>query len=80
MGGPCPEGTRTNETIHTPTKRSRLKGKGPKIEPDTVINFNEVEPHASIWTASEPVFRNLLKLGYKPTVFFRIYTAVDQVK
>jgi hypothetical protein len=44
-----------------------LKGKGPKLERETVINFNEVEADASIWTASEPMYRKLLKLGYTPS-------------
>jgi hypothetical protein len=43
-----------------------LKGKGPRQERETIINFNEAEPNASIWTASEPMFRKLLKLGYEP--------------
>ena len=43
-----------------------MKGKGPKLERETIINFNEAEPYASIWTASEPMYRKLLKLGYEP--------------
>ena len=43
-----------------------MKGKGPRDERETIINFNEAEPYASIWTASEPMFRKLLKLGYEP--------------
>ena len=44
-----------------------MKAKGPKTERETVINFNEAEDNASIWTASEPFYRKLLKLGYTPT-------------
>jgi hypothetical protein len=47
-------------------RRTYLKGKGPKCERETIINFNEAEPYASIWTASEPMYRKLLKLGYEP--------------
>jgi hypothetical protein len=43
-----------------------MKGKGPKFERETIVNFNEAEPYASIWTASEPMYRKLLKLGYEP--------------
>jgi hypothetical protein len=43
-----------------------LKGKGPKLERETIINFNEAEPNASIWTASERMYRKLLKDGYQP--------------
>ena len=43
-----------------------MKAKGPKIERETVINFNEAEADASIWTASERVHRKMLKLGYQP--------------
>jgi hypothetical protein len=28
-----------------------MKGKGPRDERETIINFNEAEPCASIWTA-----------------------------
>ena len=38
-----------------------MKGKGPRIERETVINFNEESDTASIWTASEVVYRKLLK-------------------
>ena len=44
-----------------------MKGKGPKLERETIINFNEAEPDASIWTASETMYGKLLKLGYRPT-------------
>ena len=43
-----------------------MQGKGPRVERENIINFNEAEPYASIWTASEPMFRKLLKLGYEP--------------
>jgi hypothetical protein len=38
-----------------------MKGKGPRIERETVINFNEEEGIAWIWTASATVYRRLLK-------------------
>jgi hypothetical protein len=38
-----------------------MKGKGPRIERETTINFNEEEDTASIWTASESVYRGLMK-------------------
>jgi hypothetical protein len=38
-----------------------MKGKGPRIERETTINFNEKEDTAWIWTASETVYRRLLK-------------------
>ena len=44
-----------------------MKGKGPKNERETIINFNEESDKASIWTASEVVYRRLLKLGYVPS-------------
>lgn len=44
-----------------------MKGKGSKLERETVIGVNEAEPNASIWTASEQTYRKLLKLGYTPT-------------
>lgn len=38
-----------------------MKGKGPRSERETIINFNEEDETASIWTASEPVYRKLMK-------------------
>jgi len=43
-----------------------MKGKGPKHERETVITFNEEESTASIWTASQAVYRRLKKAGYVP--------------
>src|SRR5436309_2746312 len=34
-----------------------MKGKGPQSERETIINFNEEEDTASIWTASDAVYR-----------------------
>ena len=42
-------------------------GKGPKQERETIINFNEESDKASVWTASEVVYRRLIKLGYTPS-------------
>lgn len=44
-----------------------MKGNGPKHERETIINFNEEDDTASIWTASETVYRRLRKLGYMPS-------------
>jgi hypothetical protein len=41
-----------------------MKASGPRHERETVIVFNEEEDLASIWTASQPVYRKLVKLGY----------------
>ena len=43
-----------------------MKGKGIRQERETVIVFNEADDSASIWTASEPVYRKLKRLGYEP--------------
>jgi len=43
-----------------------MKGKGPRDERETIINFNEQDEKASIWTASEPIYRRLRRLGYDP--------------
>jgi hypothetical protein len=48
-------------------RKTRVKGKGPKHERETVINFNEEETTASVWTASETVYRQLKRRGYVPT-------------
>ena len=42
-------------------------GKGPRHERETVIVYNELEAEASVWTASEVVYRRLRKLGYMPS-------------
>ena len=38
-----------------------MKGSGPKHERETIINFNDEDDTASIWTASETVYRRLMK-------------------
>ena len=43
-----------------------MTGKGLKSERETIINFNEDEATATIWTASEVTYRRLLKRGYAP--------------
>jgi hypothetical protein len=44
-----------------------MTGRGAKCERETIINFNEESDTASIWTASEVVYRRLKKLGYVPS-------------
>ena len=44
-----------------------MRGKGPRIERETIINFNEAEPDASVWTASEPMYHKMLRAGYQPS-------------
>ncbi len=43
-----------------------MKGKGVRQERETVINYNEADASAFIWTASERVYRKLKKQGYEP--------------
>jgi hypothetical protein len=43
-----------------------MRGKGPKIERETIIRFDEASPTADVWTASEPIYRKLLKQGHVP--------------
>lgn len=43
-----------------------MTGKGPRHERETVITFNEEEPTASVWTASDVTYRRLKKQGYHP--------------
>lgn len=38
-----------------------MKGIGLRKERETIINFNEEDETASVWTASEIVYRRLLK-------------------
>ena len=40
-----------------------MKGSGIKSERETIITYNEDEPLAQIWTASEVTDRRLRKLG-----------------
>jgi hypothetical protein len=44
-----------------------MEGKGQRFERETVITFNDAESSASVWTASEIVYRRLKNLGYVPT-------------
>src|SRR5262245_62320794 len=43
-----------------------MRGKGPRIERETIIRFDEANPNAEVWTASEPFYRKLLKQGLVP--------------
>ncbi len=43
-----------------------MKGQGIRQERETVIVFNEADSSASVWTASESVYRRLKKQGYEP--------------
>jgi len=43
-----------------------MRGKGPKIECETIIRFGEASPTAEVWTASEPIYRKLLKQRHVP--------------
>src|SRR4029453_5240552 len=47
-------------------RRWVMNSKGPRFERETVITFNETESLASVWTASETVYRRLKNLGYVP--------------
>ena len=48
-------------------RRQTMEGKGQGFERETIITFNEAESSASVWTASETVYRRLKNLGYVPT-------------
>jgi hypothetical protein len=43
-----------------------MKGSGPRLERETIINFNEEENLAWVWTASETVCNRLKRLGFAP--------------
>ncbi len=43
-----------------------MKGKGIRDERETVVRWDEAGDTASIWTASETVYRQLKKRGYCP--------------
>ncbi len=44
-----------------------MRGRGPRLERETTITFNEVEDFALVWTASEVTYRKLRKMGYSST-------------
>ena len=43
-----------------------MQGRGPRTERETVIRFDEDGATATVWTASEVVYRRLRKMGYFP--------------
>ena len=43
-----------------------MKAKGLRQERETIINFNDAEDIASVWTASQKVYRALKRVGYNP--------------
>jgi hypothetical protein len=42
-----------------------MKAKGPKIERETIIRWDEGGDDAELWTASQPVYRRMLKRGHQ---------------
>jgi hypothetical protein len=52
--------------IVTLEKEKKMKAKGLRQERETIINFNDAEDIASVWTASKTVYRALTKKGYSP--------------
>lgn len=43
-----------------------MKAEGPRHERETIINFNDEEDIAYVWTASQTIYRALTKKGYNP--------------
>jgi hypothetical protein len=65
---PKVKGTRKRQRhVGKMMRRWVMEGKGPRFERETVITFNETESSASVWTASETIYRRLNNLGYVPT-------------
>jgi lipoate-protein ligase A len=48
------------------TGGNKMKAKGLRQERETIIKFNDAEDIASVWTASQTVYRALKKIGYSP--------------
>ena len=44
-----------------------MKAKGIRQERETIINYNEAEDTAYVYTASQKVYRALMKKGYATT-------------
>jgi len=53
---------------------------GPRYERETIINFNEADETASIWTASESVYRQMMKRGYQPREDGERHAVFEMVK
>ena len=45
-----------------------MKGTGIREERETLINFNDADDLANIYTASETQYRRLKKRGWEPTI------------
>jgi len=43
-----------------------VKADGPRYERETIIRFDDESDDAVVWTASDTVYRRLLKRGWKP--------------
>jgi hypothetical protein len=57
---------KTNITNGAKLTGDEMKANGPRIERETIIRWDEVNAMAEVWTASQPVYRKLVKLGYEP--------------
>src|SRR4051794_19572690 len=44
-----------------------MKGRGPRVERETIILFNEAEPDASVYTASNTYYRKMISAGHQPS-------------
>jgi hypothetical protein len=44
-----------------------MKAKGPKHERETIIRFDEESATATVWTASNAIYKWLRQAGYVPT-------------
>ena len=43
-----------------------MKAKGPKTERESMIRWDEASDDAELWTASQPVYRQMVKRGHQP--------------
>ncbi len=59
-------GVGNEENLRLRRGMNPMTGKGPRHERETVIVFNEEDSTASVWPASESVYRQLIKRGYCP--------------
>ena len=44
-----------------------VKAAGPKIERETIVRWDDENGELEIWTASEVVYRRMMKRGYVPS-------------
>lgn len=67
-----------------PGGKDQMKATGTRQERETIINWNEEDDLASVWTSSGVAYRGMIKRGWVPAAETKhssvFYVPVEQIK